>query len=262
MSARQCGGCERKLRDAYLCAACAAELGKLYDELPGLVEELITTVYRQDKVAAPAAGRGSGVRPLPFKFAASRLLDDLTRHIAAIARRHMVAAALIDPPGQPPIHLCRDLAARLKHDRVSLPEVAETLSTLARDVAAIRVMIDLPASFRYLGRCEACGGEMYADRAAARHECATRDCPASYEVAARITDLIERSRSVVASGSTIVTALSALDHPVSEEQIHKWRQRGRLAVIEYVGPQRRPRYRVGDVIDLIAASAARTRRPR
>jgi hypothetical protein len=261
MTTRTCGGCDRPVADAYLCTGCTKELAARFAALPDLIEDLGTTAYRQDRVIVHTGSRGSG-RPLPYREIASRLMSDVARHMAHIAARHKLPSAW--RVGYGPLHvgldgMCRQLAAQARRDAVTVPDVGLTLATLADDAAAIAAAIDLPVTHRYLGQCDACGAGLYADRAAVEHDCPTPGCGAVYAVAARIADLLERSRLVVAPVQTIVTALTSLDQPVSEDRIWQWQRRGKLVAAGYVGngERRRPLFRLGDVVDLLSRPDAR-----
>jgi hypothetical protein len=250
MTTRQCGGCTRPVTDGYLCPACAAELAARLRGMPAMVEDLGTTLYRQDRVSDVLTnGRGTGTRPLPFHERASRLMRQVVGHVEVIADRHGVTAR----QGGQRVDLgalCRQLAAQARQAASTVPDVGLSLATLAEDGAAIAVIIDLPVTHRYLGQCDACGAALYADRAAASHDCPTPGCEVVYVVADRVADLLDRSRAVVAPASTIVTALTSLDQPVTEERVRQWRSRGLLTPARIVG--RQAHFRVGDVIDLLA----------
>lgn len=239
-----CQGCARTLSDGYLCPRCTNALLDTLATLPHLLGELAVTAYRQDRVAAPSAGRGSGERPLPYKAKATRLLADVRSHLLASAER---LGRRLYPIGDLP--LCEELAKVVPRAAASNPYVGAVLAGLVADELAIREVIDLPRSFRYLGRCDRCGTELYAEREAATWVCPGQDCLVSYDVTARMADLIERSRDVIATTSTIATALTSLDFPVTEERIRKWASRGLIEACDRPGRARW--YRVGDVIDQV-----------
>jgi hypothetical protein len=244
-----CTGCDRTLRDGYLCKVCTVALADTLAALPHLIGELMITAYRQDRVAV-TPGRGSGERPLPFKAKAARLLADVRVHLLSF----MVindARVLI----QGDLRVCEALAAGVPHRASADPNVGRMFTVLSNDESRIREAIDLPKSFRYLGRCDHCGAELYADRSAEVWVCPGQDCEASYEVKARMADLIERSRDVVAPTSTIATALTSLEYPVTEELIRKWASRGLLTPRTSVGRTRW--YRFGDVLDQLLKQRTR-----
>jgi hypothetical protein len=237
-----CTGCDRTLTDGYLCWTCTALLGETLDWLPHLIGELLVTAYRQDRVAGPSAGRGSGERPLPFKAHATRMLADVRLHLLAF---RAVNDARVLLGGD--LALCESLLAGLPHRAKHDPEIGRMFAVLREDELRIRQIIDLPKSYRYLGRCDHCGTELYVDRAAEVWQCEGAGCEASYKIKDRMDELVERSRDVIASTSTIATALTSLEFPVTEELIRKWASRGLIASQPAAGRVRY--YRLGDVLD-------------
>lgn len=233
----KCQGCERALRDGYLCRTCVGRVDQTLAELPELIIELMTTAYRQDRIAF-ATGRGTGERPLPYRAKATQLLADVRRHLLGCTGPTPLTDAM----------LCKLIRTGLPYVALTDPDIGRVM-VLVEDEAAIREMIDLPKSYRYLGRCDHCGAELYADRTADVWVCQAPSCEASYDVRARMAELVERARDVVATVPTIATALTSLDMPVTEELIRKWRERGMLTPRSMVG--RSARFRVGDVIDLV-----------
>jgi hypothetical protein len=220
--------CGKRLKDAYLCRRCAAELKVKLRRLPNL--EL--TTYRQDRIAAPGAGSsGKGnVRPLPWKLKAADLLGRCHENVTYLAG--------------------------LDAEQVRLGSTAAAIvDRVDRWIGEISRTIDLPQTHVYLGRCDKCGVELYAERGGELCLCKTRNSPASDHVGERMDDLLRRSREVVASPSTIATALTSLDQPVTEEHIRKWKERGRLTPRKH-DTRGWPMYRVGDVLDLLNHEAA------
>lgn len=221
--------CGQPVRGAYLCRKCQTVLRDDLAALPGLVRDLEITAYRMDRVNDRSGGRGSGERPLPYR----------PRIIPILVRVERLAARGLD-------------ARWIAHNN---PGAAEQAVAISEVIAEARSVIDLPEMPRYLGACEDCGRGMYAERSADVFACR---CGRTYSVSRRVTELQKRSRDVVAPPSTIATALTSLDQPVTEERIRKWKERGRLTPRSHNGPRRQPWYRVGDVQDLLVADARRT----
>lgn len=278
--------CGRPARDAFLCTACSRTLARHLRELPERIAEVEDTAYRLDRVAAggeKSSGKGK-VRPLPYRPEVGPLLDRARNEVTTWARDLLESRGLQASSRMPVLagprcadHLCRHNSCRAirlggqlivpaslagmcdwlarRIDSIKLgPQAGTMASSIARLTADLLAVIDLPPSPIYLGPCDSCQHPMYVARGERVYACTTRGCQHTYNVERRIAHLLRESRNVVATTSTIVTALTSLDAPVTEDRIAKWRERGKLATIKH-DARGRPMHRVGDVLDLRNAEA-------
>lgn len=269
--------------DAFICKVCTATLARQLRELPERIAEVEDTAYRLDRVASDgerSGGKGK-VRPLPYRPEVGPLLDRARNSVTTWTRDVLESRGLrstdrmpvvLGPPcGSNCEHpscrairsagrfivpsstagMCDWLARRTDSIRLG-PQAGAIATSVARLTGDLLAVTDLPPSPIYLGPCDSCQRPMYVARGERVHLCTTRACDHTYNVERRIAHLLKESRNVVATASTIATALTSLDAPVTEDRIAKWRERGRLAVIK-TDPRGRPMHRVGDVLDLCNA---------
>lgn len=129
-------------------------------------------------------------------------------------------------------------------------------------------MVDRPADRWYAGPCTVgqddlsyaplCGADLYASLDQDRVTC--HECGWTYDVAGRRAWLLAAAEDRWETASTIARAVVVLaDYQQGEtrlvRRISDWRARGRIQVrdVTPVQGKSRPRYRIGDVLDLIAA---------
>ncbi len=137
---------------------------------------------------------------------------------------------------------------------------------------ALRV-VDRPPDLVYLGICShpakegkpfevrrhgrvvrynECPEDIYADADATVIDCPR--CKTTHSVEHRRDVLLVALNDQLAAAADIARGLPALGLAVTAERIRQWKARGRLVDR---GPDGRPLYRVGDVIDLVLAERAR-----
>lgn len=157
----------------------------------------------------------------------------------------------------------RSYAAHLlRHSRdIAHADDATTIhATIVGAVDRARSTIDRPADRWYAGTCYAttsCTAELWARPGAKHVQCSA--CGWTYDLADLRDYLIEQAREQFAPAALISQVLSTLELPITVQRIGTWRDRGRIK--EYppaIGdPRHRPRYRLGDVIDLLDADTER-----
>jgi hypothetical protein len=144
------------------------------------------------------------------------------------------------------------------------PEALEAITAAVRTAASV---VDRPADTHYAGPCTAttvdvdglpasCTGELYAQPSRATVACPR--CGSEYEVAARREWLLAEAWEAVATGPDITRALAGEAFgglSVSLSTIRTWAADGRLVRVDSLGG--RPRYRVGDVLELAIGAASR-----
>lgn len=258
MAQRRCG-CGQPVSDGFLCTTCTTELTTDLRNLPHRIGELEDTAYRLDRIASAGGGGGSGnrVRPLPYRPEVTPLLDRARNLLTTWARDTLEHRGL-DPEHLPSgrklpsstAGLCDWLARQVPSIRLS-PQVVEMRRDLERLEADIASATDLPPSPIYLGPCDVCKRPMYAKRGDELHLCQTKGCASPiYRVTERVAELLHRSRGMTAMPSTIATALTSLDTPMSETRIKRWRDAGKLAPVKH-DARGRPFYLLADVLDLV-----------
>ncbi len=232
---------------------------------PGLYDELLVTLTRQSNTGTASIGWVSGdtETSVPFHTAASdtriaadnligtwaRTVADLHSHLSLTAATTAEAAQwLATFPGLLAEH----------------PAAGEMYSDVTGIVARIQRVIDRPPDKVYVGQCGAdllededgeprlCERDLYANPNRAWVECP--DCGGSWDVADRKQFLLQAVEDQLATPSEISRALSRLNEPVSASMIRGYAHRGSLNSHppHPLDSKHRPRYRVGDVLDLLA----------
>lgn len=276
--AATCDACTRPVADqAYLCAACSDELEQAVAEIPGLWDELQTTITRQAKTGGGVGSR-SAEKPVPFHVEASAAAGVVADTVGAWAREFTdrpvigptcpdrcahgscTAIRVLRQPAGVPGMAWRLLAAvgRIRHDR----QAAAAHDELVHCQKLIRWTIDRAPDRWYAGRCglpddkEQCPGELYAVAGAKYVRCPV--CGTDYYVADRRAWLLAAAQDALLTAAELSRALpNLLDQQLSPGTIRSWASRGQLAA-HATDREGRPLYRVGDVVDLVANQ---TRRP-
>lgn len=110
--------------------------------------------------------------------------------------------------------------------------------------------VDLPADRTFLGPCPDCGADLYARPSRAQVTCR---CGTVTDAASRRDWLLSQVRDQLDTATGIARALPGLvSVPLTPAMIRGYAHRGRLSP-RPAGPDGRPRYRIGDVLDLLAA---------
>lgn len=245
MTQPTCERCARPMPDtAYCCGICADQLARELTAAADLMPELITTVARLDRIGQE--GRGSGENPLPVNLEAAEAEAAITNTFTTWAR-HVSGERGKDIDSDP----ARWLAGHLGWLRYR-QEATEAFDELTYACRLLRRTIDLPVPRWYAGPC-ACGTDLYAASQATTVRC--RDCNTAYDARDRKAWLLEQARDVLAHAGWIASAASALGEPVTADMIYGYVRRGRLLRHGQDG-LRRPLYRVGDVLDVLARVAA------
>ncbi len=252
--------CGQPAQGYYLCAHCTHELVAELRRVAELVGQLDATISRQTRTRS-----GVGVasrpaeRPLPVDLAAAEVAHDLHNVLGTWARD------IADRTGKPLILR----TVRALEERETTPALAawllEHVSTMRTHPAASELhdeitdatarawrRVDRPPERRFAGPCDECGTDLYGRPNAAAIRC--NGCGTDYDADARRGWLIDQARDQLATPTVIARALPALvGHAITPAMIRGYAHRGRLAArpVDRTG---RPRYRVGDVIDLVLST--------
>lgn len=265
--------CGKPTRDAaYLCDDCADQLAHALGDVPWLDEELETTITRQR--AIPNEGKASASATcscddnedncphggLPWHEQASDIRRTLHGLLATWCRfcdeeaiRHSSPASGL--PADEMQAMSRWLLWRI--DGLTLHDIGpEAHDEITDAVAAARHIIDRRPDRWYAGPCTnavaevVCGADLYAKRTTGDVTC--RQCAAVYDVAERRAWLLAEAEDRLADATAVARAVSWLGaDALTPARIRKWAERGRIAVKGHQG--KRPLYRIGDAIDLLAA---------
>ena len=251
--------------DGQLCAACWADLSH---DLGELVDSL---VYDLDRVLAGLTKSGgspigivvrTAARGIGFNETAGDLLRDLHNCLGGWVRVIAEDNALpIDVRNHP-----LDLAAWLTLHRgeiVRHEAVGELWAEIHGLVERARRITDRRPDRRYLGVCSAplandgygvpytCTADLYAtDELASTVDC--RQCGTRHHVGHRRAVLLEAVGDQLGTAAEISKAIAEYGGvEVTVERIRQWYSRGKIAQHPPRDGERWPRYRVGDVRDLL-----------
>lgn len=262
---QQCTTCPRPVPDtAFGCPACAADLAQRMDELAALLPELGITVAKQDVIGSKGVRSPGGEVPLPYNDDAGDRGRALQGELVTWARHvHAETGRVI--PGNTGSVVARYLgqAASWARYRQEWPEFHAALRPLLG--AALR-LVDQPAQRAYLGPCQTkdpetgktCWADVLAKPGAVTGKC--RECGAVHDVATSRKWLLDSLVDVLLRPAEIASVLRGFgDAKVGYSTIAAYVADG-LVVAHGEDGYGRPRYRVGDVLEVRARLADRTRR--
>jgi hypothetical protein len=269
--------CNKPIRDSrHVCVSCASQLERVLAETPSLAEDLETTRLRQSRTGGHNIGGGHSTdRPLPWSEAASFAVATLRSTLVAWAQ------IVVDERGVSwPHDTLPDISAFLLRHLDWLthhPDAAEAVDELSFATRQARAVIDRAPDHWYAGRCEhvdleaqveaivtstpgppPCPEELYVKAGAQTVTC--RTCSTEHDVTQRRQKLVRRVEDQLATASELTSAVSNLVRPISLNTIKSWVRRKRLTE-HSKGPDGVALYRVGDVLDLLAADALRHATP-
>ena len=265
MSECRVSTCNRPAGDAFCCTTCGAALTQALSETPWLIDELNIVVTRQARYGAGSSGKTvDKAQPLPLDIRASDALAHYVGMLGSWVRMFCEENPGWLLPKGDPASLSRWLLVRVTDIRHH-PAGNDCIEELCTAFAAGQNAVDRPADRWYAGPCNAelededlgralCGVDLYAKAGARKVEC--RNCGAEYDVKARRDWLLAAAEDQLADAATIARAVSWLGaEPLTPERVRKWAERGQIVPKATLG--NRPHYRVGDAIDLLAASVRR-----
>lgn len=250
---------ERALADV---AAITADRRNPFDYTGSLTDDLDAFASGQDVLTGTGlSGRPAQVDPdtdnpdqLPGELPYERALR-LTRELHS----ELVAAVrLLGIEGDVAANTPQALAAALlaHHHELIHHEAADEIATSITDVVRhCRETTDRPPERLFAGRCwanpDGCRADLWATIGAKRVVCTA--CGWSYEVGDVRDRLAEAARDYLGTATEVSAALTRLDQPISVHLISKWAERGRIATYppHPTDPRNRPRYRIGDVENLL-----------
>lgn len=230
---------------------CVATVRGLLDGLPVLIESVGAATGGRLRFGVKVSSARSRETPVPVNLHASRAGQVVRMTVVRWARR--VARDRGEPMPTSWSGLGRFLDVRATWlagqdlGPVAFDDLIKALSGALRAV-------DRPADRHYAGPCTnpECDGELYALVGRRVVECPK--CGAGYEVDDRRAWLLNEAWTMVATGPDIARALAGhtFGLEVNLSTLRRWASEGRLERVDTVAG--RPRYRVGDVVELLTGT--------
>lgn len=252
--------CEAPTGDGqHLCRTHSDELAAALRAAPALADDLDITITRRNRTSGQQHGSRSTNRPLPWNEHASACKVELTAIICAWAYE----TSQIDEDDRDPlapIHssdthelarwLGRNLPALRRHEQAGDAH-AEILDAITQATRAI----DLPPERKFIGTCgqhpddwpRKCKQDLYAMPNQRWVVC--RNCTHRHDADERRQEMLDRIEDQLVHAGLLSSLVTDFGVPVVSATIRSWAHRGRLPV-KGNDKNRRPLYRVGDVLDL------------
>ncbi|MEV5537441.1 hypothetical protein AB0L13_11325 [Saccharopolyspora shandongensis] len=280
MSTCSIDSCSNPTAGGNLCRLCLGRLDADLGTVGALAGELGTTITRQARTGQRVGAR-SAEFALPFNAAASAIRDDLSSVLSTWIRdlwetygpRREVPTGEVAADGTPivvaeldPLGLVDglpDMAAWLRRHPswiTAHPAAGELVDEVTDAIDRARRAVDLPPARLYCGPCPECAADLYARPNRASVTC--RECDTWHDVAKLRAALLAVARDQLATATEIARALHGLlGRELSANTVRTWAHNGRLARRE-PDEHGRPRYLVGEVIDLALSTPSRVTRNR
>jgi hypothetical protein len=246
--------CNYPSPDGRICWTCTTHLRKDLTAALELADELAITITKQDRIS-DGGRRARGTIPLPYRPDAAevawvyqRTLASWVRILDSTQARYATSTAA----------LAEWLTARLDVIRRD-PLAGELVDEIAYATCRAFIAIDRPPTLAYLGPCscspDARGRpvEIYARPNAVEATC--RGCNETYTVADRREWLLKRAEDQLLTAAECSRALpNLLQRPLTAAMVRGYARRGRLTPrpAHPLDPRHDPRYRVGDVLDVLS----------
>ena len=273
-------------RDELHTCTCTAGLEINLGDIPALTADLEITLARQT-ATSDRVGSRSSERLLPYDGRAGDTLTALHRmlagwinelattsphqgpHCQRTCRHESCAQINRDHLPAPTIPAMSAWLLRLFPRLVTYPAIHELTSDVHEHVTAARRVIDIRAERWYAGPCRTPGcvdpdtpgkprpTDMYAAVDAKQVHCPR--CHTAYDVNEQRSWLLAAAEDRLATATDCARALTSLGQPVTPDRIWKWKERGRL-IQHGQDAHERPMFRIGDVIDRLAADRDREAR--
>lgn len=248
--------CGTDVDNFYLCRQCTDRFVEDLRSVSWLAVELEVTIARQTSFGASiGAIRPSAERPLPYhpkaSSVASRLHSELSTwawEIAGMRGDTFDAVSTSDLAGWLLGHA----------DVVRMhPQAGSIVRTIGDCVLSARRVVDRPPDRWYLGPCDECRTDMYARVKSGSVQCP--GCATEYGVEERRELLLGAIEDQWATAEELSSALGTLGKPVTSERIRQWSSRGKLVKLppHPADHNKRPRYRVSDVLALLVGTVAK-----
>jgi hypothetical protein len=252
--------CDLPAPDATVCVGCGRKLRFNLMDVPELVPELETTLARHARIGGQAHGSRSAEIPLVFDIRASEVGHAFRGTLQTWVRLVHDEKYASDQGKKPlPEDRLSSMAGWLvtEVDWLRMHEIGhDAVTEILQAIASVRRLIDRPPGRVFLGICSAvhagieCTEPLYGLNG--RHEVRCRTCGTEHQVEERREVLRDSVEDVLARPAEICRAVIWLDEHVRADQITRWQQAGRLLPKGH--DEGKPRYRIGDVLDLLAGN--------
>lgn len=291
-----CPACKAESRDSLLCRKCTAQLrGALLDIAPrptplqaliagrrtpgalttggrqtlpwedqsgtwsGLADQLMATMAKLGRSGGRPGGRSSSV-PLPLDQGAASARIELH---SALARS--VGTLNLGPSGTVlgpwPQDTITAMGAWIL-ERIDFVRGHARAADIKLDVCGAvgqaRRVIDAPSSQQLVGRCEVCGGDVYAAPSSDTGACRSCERVITGVAARRGAMLSAAEGRLVTKREALAILPSMYGVEVSDTRFRKWVSRGRLAVSGCDVGSRVDLFRVADLLDLVHGEVRRS----
>lgn len=244
-------------QDTFICKNCLQALRRDLGDIPALIDDLHTTLSRQDAVGA-SSGRRASESSLPWKESASEALWVLASTVTAWVREFQ------DPDAAPfpdaPIAAARWLLTNVHHV-ASRPEAGKVVDEIGSAVAQAYDAIDRPPDMLIAGQCgnNGCEEYLYARPDSKTMKC--RLCETEHQVTERRAWMVNYAAEMQLPAFMClkwVRLLMGKEIPRGTWDAWVYKS-GRVEAVarDHVG---NPLYRFGDVRDLAADWVARPRK--
>jgi hypothetical protein len=260
-------------QDAFICKNCLHALRRDLGDVPALIDDLNTTLTRQDVVGA-SSGRRASETSLPWKETASEALWVLVSTVLTWVREFQDPDTVPFPDA--PVAAARWLLANSSYV-ASREQAGQVVDELASAVSKAYEVIDRPPELLLAGQCghRGCEEYLYARPDAKTTTC--RSCGAVHEVAeCRAWMVAYASEMQLPSQMCLSWVRLLMGKSIPRGTWDSWLARGRenarhrangnqhdlfrgleAVSVDHMG---HPLYRFGDVRDLAAAWVARPRK--
>lgn len=236
-----CRNCRRDT-ELFLCTLCAKELGALLSDLPWLLDELETTVVRQDRLGTATVGKSSE-NPSPINVGAMELARNLRGQLGTIMRDLCEVRGTAPPPRTWTASLIAEwLGANLGAIACS-EDAGEIYGEIRSGTDAILAAINR-TSRMWCGPCTTvvahdptgeaieCGVDLYADRENLAEMVRCPRCRCFVDARTQLLATIRRGDLL--PEAKLLEILADLGEAVSRVKLYDWIRAGSLRPRGYV----------------------------
>lgn len=279
MSQRECGNCAREVPDgAGICMHCTTALAQTLRRVPGLLDDLVVTWSKQDRLRAGGGHRTKqSEAPLPVRFDMPPVIAALGNELTTWARDlvdrngwdvadptprspHNSKRGVVFPQSTTAIDLACYAADWLADHIAQLrmhPAVMEVHRGITSAITVAENAIDRPEARLFIGACDYCDAALYAKPDDRNTRCEV--CATSYtDVAERWDRALFRLRGYPATAALIAGSIGELYGViVSRKLINSWHHRQMISKVDDDPDTSDPRFRIGEVLDRAAKSQPR-----
>lgn len=176
--------------------------------------------------------------------------------------KHTAGRAGIPSPTRDPAGFLLSYLQTIQSDQLA-GQLADEVGYI---VVVARRAVDKPLQLVFVGPCDLCSADLYAHPRSLTVACRQLECDAEYKVSERREWLLDKAKDQLLSAAEISKALPGLlprERKLTDSMIRGWAHHGRLAQKPpHPSKPRQPRYRVGDVIDIISELMAKETLPK